>query len=93
MSPVGFSLPLSVACHTPLFIIAGGRGGHNSPDIVTSPEMSLDNVAWAIPDNYCLCTGANHHCDKTIIAFEAKFYGWLYETVCGKNALRARLAP
>lgn len=81
VSPVGFSIPMAIAYNTPLFVVAGGRGGHNAPEVVTDPAMPLDKTRWAIPVNYCRCIDANHNCDKTIAGFEEKFYGWLHETV------------
>lgn len=81
VSPVGFSIPMAIAYNTPLFVVAGGRGGHNAPEVVTDPEMPLDKTRWAIPVNYCRCIDANHNCDKTIANFEEKFNGWLHETV------------
>ena len=81
VSPVGFSVPMAIAYDTPLFVIAGGRGGHNAPEIVTDPAMVLDNTSWAIPDNYCRCTSSSHNCDKTISDFEELFKEWLGEKV------------
>lgn len=81
VSPVGFSIPMAIAYNTPLFVVAGGRGGHNAPEVVTDPAMPLEKTRWAIPANYCRCTDANHNCDKTIADFEDKFYGWLHEVV------------
>lgn len=81
VSPVGFSLPMAIAYRTPLFVIAGGRGGHNAPEIVTDPAMPLDNVRWAIPKNYCRCIDASHACDKAIDSFDKKINGWLNEIV------------
>lgn len=81
VSPVGFSIPMAIAYQTPLFVIAGGRGGHNAPEVVTAPEMNLTKTRWAIPDNYCRCTQADHGCNKTISDFEEKFNGWLNEIV------------
>lgn len=77
VSPVGFSLPMAIGYHTPLFVIAGGRGGHNAPAIVTDPEMDLSQVRWALPDQYCLCTNAKHNCNKHISLFEEQFLTWL----------------
>ncbi len=81
VAPVGFSIPMAIAYQTPLFIVAGGRGGHNAPNVVTDPEMNLSKVRWAIPDNYCLCTDADHHCDKRIGNFKQQFNGWLHDIV------------
>ncbi|MBI0275673.1 hypothetical protein I6H07_07460 [Hafnia alvei] len=81
VSPVGFSVPMAIAYNTPLLVVAGGRGGHNAPEVVTAPEMNLTKTRWAIPDNYCRCTQADHGCNKTISDFEEKFNWWLNEIV------------
>ncbi|WP_455872268.1 hypothetical protein [Serratia proteamaculans] len=81
VSPVGFSLPMAIAYSTPLFVVAGGRGGHNAPEVVTDPAMPLEKTRWAVPVNYCRCTSANHNCDKKIVGFEEKITRWLNEIV------------
>lgn len=81
VSPVGFSIPMAIAYQTPLFVVVGGRGGHNAPDIVTDPAMDLSRTRWAIPDNYCMCTCADHNCDRRISNFDEKLNEWLYEIV------------
>lgn len=81
VSPVGFSIPLAIGYGTPLFVVAGGRGGHNAPDIVTDQQMDLSKTVWAIPDKYCMCTQADHDCDKRISNFDNKFNRWLREKV------------
>lgn len=81
VSPVGFSVPMAVAYKTPLFVVAGGRGGHNAPDIVTDPAMDLSRTRWAIPDNYCMCTRADHDCARHISNFDEKLNEWLHEIV------------
>lgn len=81
VSPVGFSLPMAVGYNIPLFVVAGGCGGHNAPDIVTSPEMSTEKIRWAMPEHYCRCTDAGHDCDKTILNFESKMQAWLTDIV------------
>lgn len=81
VSSVGFSVPMAIASHTPLIVVGGGRGGHNAPEIITDPAMSLEKTRWLLPDHYCRCTSASHQCDKVISHFEEKFYGALNEIV------------
>jgi hypothetical protein len=81
VAPVGFSLPMAIAYRTPLFVVAGGCGGHNAPSVVTDPAMDLSQIRWAIPDHYCLCARADHHCDKRISNFKQQFTRWLYDIV------------
>lgn len=81
VAPVGFSVPMAIASGTPLFVVAGGRGGHNAPEIVTSPDMECSRVRWALPDNYCRCTRADHDCSKAISDFDTLFKGWIDECI------------
>lgn len=81
ITPVGWALPAAIAYQTPVYVVAGGRGGHNAPEIVTAPEMDLSRVGWAIPDNYCRCEAWDHACDKHISNFDSKFEAWLNEVV------------
>lgn len=81
VTPVGWALPAAICYHTPVYVVAGGRGAHNAPEIVTDPDMNLDRVGWAMPDNYCRCHQWDHDCDKRITGFSDKFEKWLNETV------------
>lgn len=79
----------TIAYKTPVFVVAGGRGAHNAPEIVTAPEMDLRRVGWAIPENYCRCHEWNHQCDKRIVNFDSKFEAWLNEVVLSGIKQRA----
>ncbi len=81
VTPVGFSVPMAIAYQTPLFVVAGGRGGHNAPEIVTDPAMDLSHTRWAMPDNYCRCMRADHDCDRRISNFDDKLHEWLHGIV------------
>ncbi|MEN3753745.1 hypothetical protein ABC733_17230 [Mangrovibacter sp. SLW1] len=81
VTPVGWALPASVAYQTPVYIIAGGRGAHNAPEIITDSSMDLSRTGWAMPDNYCRCSAWDHKCDKRISNFETNFEAWLNEVV------------
>ncbi|WP_447867201.1 hypothetical protein [Rahnella bonaserana] len=89
VSPVGWALPAAIAYKTPVYVVAGGRGAHNAPEVVTDPRMDLHRVGWAIPDNYCRCEAWDHHCDKRISNFESKFEAWLNEVVLSRIEQRA----
>ncbi|WP_439291740.1 MULTISPECIES: hypothetical protein [Rahnella] len=89
VSPVGWALPAAIAYKTPVYVVAGGRGGHNAPEIVTDPDMDLRCVGWAIPDNYCRCEAWDHQCDRRISNFESKFEAWLNEVVLSRIEQRA----
>ena len=77
VTPVGWAVPASIAYQTPCFVVAGGRGGHNAPHVITDPDMNLQRVGWAIPDEYCMCTQAKHECSKHITDFTGKLTRWL----------------
>lgn len=74
---VGFIVPMAIAAGVPLYIVFGGRGGHNAMHVITDPRMDLSRVGAAIPDHFCMCTDARHACDKRISGFDAKFNAWL----------------
>lgn len=85
VTPVGWALPAAICYQTPVYVVAGGRGAHNAPEIVTDSAMNLSNVGWAIPDNYCRCHQWDHQCDKRISGFSNKFEAWLNERVLSKG--------
>ncbi|EMN1548056.1 hypothetical protein R2O78_003093 [Enterobacter kobei] len=89
VTPVGWALPAAIAYKVPVYVVAGGRGGHNAPEIVTDAAMDLSRVGWAIPDNYCRCEKWDHHCDKRISNFTDKFEAWLHEVVLSGTGKRA----
>lgn len=93
VTPVGWALPASIAYRTPVYVVAGGRGGHNAPEIVTDPAMGLDLVGWAMPDKYCRCEAWDHNCDKRISNFDNKFEAWLNEVVLSGIKQRAGISP
>jgi hypothetical protein len=73
----GWILPAALAAQTPLFVIFGGRGGHNSPDKLFDPRMNLSKVGWLMPEPFCRCVEAHHVCNKTIPRFGERFEQWL----------------
>lgn len=85
VTPVGWALPAAICYQTPVFVVAGGRGAHNAPDVVTDHTMNLKNVGWAVPDNYCRCHQWDHQCDKRITGFSNKFEAWLNERVLSES--------
>ncbi len=65
VGPVGFIVPMAIAAQTKAFIIMGGHGGHNAPNIITDPRMDLGKIHFALPDNFCPCRDMRHQCNKT----------------------------
>jgi hypothetical protein len=74
---VGWIVPAAVSAGTPLYVIAGGNGAHNAPDVVMHPSMDASRVGWALPKPYCRCIDRNHNCPRTISAFIEHFRSWL----------------
>lgn len=70
---VGWIVPAAIAARVPAWIICGGQGGYNSPAKVCPPGTT---VAFAVPDNLCLCKLKQHNCDKRISNHAAQFAQW-----------------
>jgi len=67
---VGWIVPASIALKVPnVFIIGGGQGAYNSPEVVTDPRMNLSGIQFCMPTNYCRCNEREHDCDKRIEGF------------------------
>jgi hypothetical protein len=63
---VGWNVPMSIALKTKSFVILGGRGAHNAPEVITDPAMDLTHIGFAKPKQYCRCSSAQHDCNKVI---------------------------
>lgn len=74
---IGWLLPAAIAYRTPAWIICGGQGGYNSPNLITDPSQGEHRVQFAVPDNHCQCTERAHHCDKRISNHRGRFAEWL----------------
>jgi len=73
---VGWIVPASLALKNRLFVVLGGNGGHNAPDIITDPRLDLSRIGFAIPERLCRCTHMAHACDKTIEDPVGQFARW-----------------
>lgn len=73
---VGWIVPASIAAKTPAFIICGGQGGHNAPEVITDPRLDLEAIHFAVPDPYCRCTKKDHDCPRTIPDLAEQFERW-----------------
>jgi hypothetical protein len=73
---IGWIVPAAVATTTPTWVVCGGQGGFNAPERITDPCMDLDNITFAVPDNFCRCTKKEHHCDKRISGYADRFESW-----------------
>jgi hypothetical protein len=63
---VGWNVPMSIALKTKSFVVLGGRGAHNAPNVITDPAMDLSRIGFATPKQYCRCSSAQHDCNKEI---------------------------
>lgn len=73
---VGWILPAAIAAQVPAWIVCGGQGGYNAPELITSPCMNLSDITFAVPDNFCRCMQREHNCDKRISNYDARFAAW-----------------
>ncbi len=62
----GFILPATVSAGTHLFLVWGGRGDFDNPEMLFDPRMDMSKVAWAMPHTFCRCRKRLHLCDKRI---------------------------
>ena len=74
---VGWIVPASIAFKSNAFIVFGGCGGLNHPDMITSNDMDLSKIKFVLPDNFCLCRESDHECNKYITGIESSFNKWL----------------
>jgi len=63
---VGFIVPASIALKRNCFVVYGGNGGYNAPDIIADPRLDRSRLGFATPENFCRCTNMRHDCNKTI---------------------------
>ena len=73
---IGWLLPAAIAARVPAWIVCGGQGGYNAPELITAPTMDLARIAFAVPDNFCRCTQREHSCDKRISDYDQRFAEW-----------------
>ncbi|MNO31430.1 hypothetical protein D3C76_214040 [compost metagenome] len=73
---IGWIVPASIAARVPAWIVCGGQGGFNHPDLITHPSMDLSRMTFVVPDSFCRCTLKQHTCDKRIADYDARFAAW-----------------
>lgn len=75
---IGWILPAAIAMKAPAWIICGGQGGFNAPELITDEKyMDLSRIRFAVPDNLCRCRQRQHNCDKRIKNHASDFADWL----------------
>ena len=71
---VGWRVPAALSAKVPAWIICGGQGGYNAPELITPKGQS--NITFAVPDNFCRCRLKIHSCDKRISDYDSKLTQW-----------------
>lgn len=70
---VGWIVPACIAAKVPAWIVCGGQGGFNAPELICPPNTT---VSFSVPDNFCRCKNKDHNCDKRITGYAEKFARW-----------------
>jgi hypothetical protein len=73
---VGWIVPVGVAYNIPTWVIGGGHGAFNAPDLVL-PKHQKHKVSFVLPEKYCKCRDHFHKCNKVINNHVEKFTRWL----------------
>lgn len=70
---IGWLVPAALAAKVPAWIVCGGQGGYNAPELIC-PEGST--ITFAVPDNFCRCRLKQHGCNKEISNYDTKLAHW-----------------
>lgn len=73
---IGWLVPAALSAKVPAWIICGGQGGYNAPELITPKGQG--NITFAVPDNFCRCRLKQHNCDKRISDYDSKLAQWAY---------------
>lgn len=70
---IGWIVPACLAAKVPAWIICGGQGGFNAPELICPAKST---ITFAVPDNFCRCRLKQHGCDKRISNYDSKLADW-----------------
>lgn len=70
---IGWIVPACLAAKIPAWVICGGQGGYNAPELICP---SSSTITFAVPDKFCRCRLKQHNCDKRISDYDGKFTEW-----------------
>lgn len=73
---IGWLVPATIAAKVPAWIVCGGQGGYNAPELITNDGMDLYKIEFAMPDKFCRCVERFHECNKEISDYESKLAAW-----------------
>lgn len=68
---IGWIVPACLAAKVPAYVVCGGQGGFNAPELICPPAYTT--LTFAVPDNFCRCKTRDHNCDKRITNHAALF--------------------
>jgi len=71
---IGWLVPAALSAKVPAWIICGGQGGYNAPELITPKGQT--NITFTVPDNFCRCRLKMHNCDKRISDYDSKLAHW-----------------
>lgn len=71
---IGWIVPAALCAKVPAWIVCGGQGGYNAPELITPKGQT--NITFAVPDNFCRCRQKIHGCDKRISNYDSKLANW-----------------
>jgi len=71
---IGWLVPAALCAKVPAWIVCGGQGGYNAPELITPKGQT--NITFAVPDNFCRCRLKQHTCNKEIKNYDAKLASW-----------------
>lgn len=71
---IGWIVPAALCAKVPAWIVCGGQGGYNAPELITPKGQT--NITFAVPDNFCRCRLKQHGCDKRIWNYDEQLAAW-----------------
>jgi hypothetical protein len=73
---VGWIVPAALAMGSRAFIVLGGNGGHNAPEMIVDRRADSSRLGFAMPERFCRCTEKLHDCEKVIADPLEQFERW-----------------
>lgn len=70
---IGWIVPAALAMQKKAWVVCGGQGGFNAPELIAPPN---DVITFVVPNNFCRCRLRDHSCDKRISDYDSKLAQW-----------------
>lgn len=77
---VGWIVPAALALRTRTFVVLGGHGAHNAPEVLLDRRLDSSRIGFGVPARFCRCSQMMHSCDKEIPDLGSQFLSWVEET-------------